>query len=239
MTTKTMLGLLCACLIGGLITTSCDKKDSTESPPKEAPRKEAEQAPEPEPVKTLTKEQLETVLATAMPGFTQQPGAEVQVVMDLPTITAYYMGEEGNANDTAPFVQLRVHACGHCPPLDVAAFEAEEGLFEKMMRPTVHKENPDAVLEIKKENLGGRDVVTLYQLSFVVSEDGASRASSHSFSTYLHDGTTMLHVMVTARGVKGFQSIESAEQLANQLTRAEMATAAAVFIQTLAPQLFD
>jgi len=186
----------------------------------------------------LTKESLEKLMETEVDGFQKQPGGQVNQVMGVSLASSYFKGTQGNKNDMTAFVQLRIHGCGHCPELSASTFEAEKSLFEKLMLSRVHKENPDAVFEIKEDTIAGKKVVTIYRMSFVVSEDGKSKGSMHGFSVYHHNGENMLHVNVSARGLKGFKSANDLEELKTLFTRDEMKTAATSFVKAFAPKLF-
>ena len=106
------------------------------------------------------------------------------------------------------------------------------------MNAKAHAQNPKAVFDIQDETIAGKKVVSIYQLSFAVSEDGKSRGSSHGYSFYHHNGKNMLHVMVYPRGFKGYKSTESLEDLKKQLTREEMVAAATTFMETLGSRIF-
>ncbi len=244
---------ICMLSLGVVFVSGCNKKEeksTEESAEKKAEedKKSGKQTNEKtnEKVKgkssqektKLTKESLEKLMETEVDGFQKQPGDQITKVMGIPMASTYFKGTEGNKNDMTAFVQLRIHGCGHCPELSASTFEGEKALFEKMMLSKAHKENPHAVFEIKDDTIAGKKVVTIYRLSFVVSEDGRSRSSMHGFSVYHHNGENMLHVNVSARGFKGFKSAKDLDELKSLFTREEMKAAATEFVKAFAPKLF-
>ncbi len=229
------LQILWICLLSAtmIVISGCDKKDGKEGE-KSADKKSEEEKDNGK----LTKEALEKLLEKEVEGFEKQAGGEVREVMGSLSAEGHYRGTKANEHGMIASVHKRIYGCGHCPDLTAAAFEAEEHLYDRMMLPATHKENPDAVFEFKEDTIAGKKVVTVYKLSFVVSEDGKTKASMHGLSLYHHNGETMLHLGVSARAFKGFKSAEDLEDLKTRFTREEMKSAATVFFETLAPKLF-
>jgi len=186
----------------------------------------------------LTKSALEELLKESIPGFEQQPGPKVMEMAGIAMVTAYYKGTKGNDKDMTAFAQVRMFGCGHCPDLTAASFKEEQGLFERLMLSTVHKDNMAVIFDVGEDNIAGKKVVTIYQLSFHVSEDGKSKSSSHAFSIYHHNGKNMLHVMITPRAVSGFKSADSLDELKALFTRDEMKAAATTFMESLGAKVF-
>lgn len=231
MKARTMMffGMLAAL---GLVIAGCDKKgEGTKGKGAEAGKSGATS-------RKLSKEALEELLKLEVSGFEQQPGPKIMEMGGIAMVTVYYKGTKGNAQEMTAFAQVRMHSCGHCPELTAASFKAEKGIFEKMMLSSVHKDSKDAVFEIKDATIAGKKAVTIYQLSFHVSEDGKSRSSSHGFSVYHHDGRNMLHVMISPRAVTGFKSAENLDELKSQFSREEMVAAATTFMETLGSKIF-
>jgi len=95
-----------------------------------------------------------------------------------------------------------------CPELTAASWKKNEDNL-KMKLSQALKDNPALVFDIADATVDGKPAVSVYALSFVSTTDatGTSRASTHAYDIYWHDGARFVTVGVNA-GATGAQSLE-------------------------------
>jgi hypothetical protein len=89
-------------------------------------------------------------------------------------------------------VYVDVSPCDFCQKMDLATWQSDDNLKSMLSEST--QNDPGLVWKVDAVDLGGRQAISTYALSYEVSEDGKSRDSMNSYSIWYNDGVNQLHM---------------------------------------------
>lgn len=119
--------------------------------------------------------------------------------------------------------------CEMCQKMDLAVWQANPNLKQMLSSGTLS--NPKHVWKVEAVELGGKQAMSTYVLSYTESADGKSRGSANAYNIWFNDGVNQLHMQTgcsypLAESVRDEASLEATCPRDAQLAAAQRVAAA-------------